>query len=39
LRKEGYALDRQINGIKREEQKAVKSIKDAAKKGDKDICK
>jgi charged multivesicular body protein 3 len=39
LRKEGYVLDRQINGIKREELKAVRSIKEAAKKGDKDVCK
>jgi len=34
LRKERNALDRQINQIKREEQKAVASIKQAAKKND-----
>merc|ERR1712029_831488 len=34
LRKEGYSLDRQIRQIQRSEQAAVKSIKDAAKKGD-----
>ena len=39
LRKEGYTLDRQINGIKREELKVTRSIKEAAKKGDKDVCK
>merc|ERR1712025_243719 len=38
-RKEGYNLDRQINSIKREEMKVSKSLKDAAKKGDKDVCK
>jgi len=39
IRKEGYNLDRQINAIKREELKVSKSLKDAAKKGDKDVCK
>jgi len=34
LRKERNALDRQINQIKREEQKAVNSIKQSAKKND-----
>jgi len=38
IRKEGYNLDRQINAIKREEMKVTKSLKDAAKKGDKDVC-
>jgi len=38
IRKEGYNLDRQINAIKREELKVTKSLKEAAKKGDKDIC-
>ncbi len=32
-------MDRQINGIKREEQKVTKSIKEAAKRGDKDVCR
>ncbi len=39
IRKEGYAMERQINGIKREEQKVTRSIKDAAKRGDKDVCR
>jgi len=39
IRKEGYNLDRQINAIKREELKVTKSLKDAAKKGDTDVCK
>jgi len=38
LRKEGYQLDRQINSIKREEEKVKRSLKEAAKKGDKDTC-
>ena len=38
IRKEGYNLDRQINAIKREELKVTKSLKEAAKKGDKDVC-
>lgn len=36
LRKEGYQLDRQIRAIRREEDKVKKSLKEAAKKGDKD---
>ena len=38
IRKEGYNLDRQINAIKREELKVSKSLKEAAKKGDKEVC-
>lgn len=38
IRKEGYQLDRQIRGIQREEEKAKKALKDAAKKNDKDAC-
>ncbi|EEB17313.1 Charged multivesicular body protein, putative [Pediculus humanus corporis] len=38
LRKEGYSLDRQVRGIQREEEKIKRSLKDAAKKGDKDVC-
>jgi len=38
IRKEGYVIDRQINGIKREEMKVTRSLKEAAKKGDKDVC-
>jgi len=38
IRKEGYNIDRQINGIKREELKVTRSLKAAAKKGDKDVC-
>ena len=38
IRKEGYNLDRQINAIKREELKVTKSLKEAAKKGDKEVC-
>ncbi|KAL0276615.1 UNVERIFIED_CONTAM: hypothetical protein PYX00_004154 [Menopon gallinae] len=38
LRKEGYALDRQVRGIMREEEKIKRSLKEAAKKGDKDVC-
>ncbi|XP_050294155.1 charged multivesicular body protein 3 [Anthonomus grandis grandis] len=38
LRKEGYQLDRQITSIKREEEKVKRSLKEAAKKGDKDTC-
>lgn len=34
LRKEGYGLDRQIRQIQRQEQIAIRSIKDATKKGD-----
>ena len=39
LRKESNQVERQINGIRREEAKVTKSLKDAAKKGDKDVCK
>lgn len=39
IRKEGYKIDRNINSIKREEQKVQRSIKDAAKKGHTDVCK
>ncbi|KAK7084685.1 Charged multivesicular body protein 3 [Halocaridina rubra] len=39
IRKEGYGLDRQIRGIQREEEKVKRSLKEAAKKGDKDICR
>ena len=35
----GYSIDRQINAIKREEMKAIRSVKLAAKKGDKDSAK
>ena len=38
LRKESYALDRQVRSIKREEDKIKKSLKDAAKKNDKQVC-
>eukprot|EP00092_Neocalanus_flemingeri_P034306 GFUD01037309.1.p1 GENE.GFUD01037309.1~~GFUD01037309.1.p1 ORF type:complete len:223 (+),score=90.93 GFUD01037309.1:93-761(+) len=38
LRKEGNQLERQINAIRREEAKVTKSLKEAAKKGDKDVC-
>jgi len=38
LRKEGRQLDRQIRTIKSEEAKIQKSIKDAAKKNQKDVC-
>ena len=38
LRKESNQIERQINGIRREEAKVTKSLKDAAKKGDKDVC-
>jgi len=34
VRKEGYGLDRQIRQIQRQEQLAIKSIKEATKKGD-----
>ncbi|KAK2575383.1 hypothetical protein KPH14_001048 [Odynerus spinipes] len=36
LRKEGYQLDRQVRAIQREEEKVKRSLKEAAKKGDKD---
>ncbi|XP_067134399.1 charged multivesicular body protein 3 [Centruroides vittatus] len=38
LRKECYNLDRQIRSIQREEEKAKRSLKDAAKKNNKDVC-
>lgn len=38
IRKEGYQLDRQIRSIQREEEKVKKSLKEAAKKGDKAVC-
>ncbi|XP_044726802.1 charged multivesicular body protein 3 [Chrysoperla carnea] len=38
IRKEGYQLDRQIRGIEREEDKIKRSLKEAAKKGDRDVC-
>ncbi|GBL80001.1 Charged multivesicular body protein 3 [Araneus ventricosus] len=39
LRKEQFQLDRQIRAIKREEDKVKRSLKDAAKRGDTDVCK
>ncbi|KZC08600.1 PREDICTED: charged multivesicular body protein 3 [Dufourea novaeangliae] len=39
LRKEGCLLDRQIRAIQREEEKVKRCLKEAAKKGDKDVCK
>lgn len=38
LRKECYNLDRQIRSIQREEEKAKRSLRDAAKKNNKDVC-
>jgi len=38
LRKENLQLDRQIRGIQREEEKVKRSMKEAAKKGDRDVC-
>jgi len=38
LRKEGNQLERQVNAIRREEAKVTKSLKEAAKKGNKDVC-
>merc|ERR1712071_213306 len=38
LRKETSQLDRQIRGIQREEEKVKKTLKEAAKRGDKDVC-
>ena len=38
LRKEGRQLDRQLRTIKTEEAKVQKSIKDAAKKNQKEVC-
>ncbi|XP_076630442.1 vacuolar protein sorting 24 [Colletes latitarsis] len=39
LRKEGFQLDRQVRAIQREEEKIKRALKEAAKKGDKDVCK
>ena len=39
IRREGYGLDRQVNSIKREEANAAKTIRDAAKVGDKEVCR
>lgn len=39
LRKERYALDRQIRAIQREEEKTKRMLKDAAKRGDTDVCR
>nr|CAG4647438.1 EOG090X0EF4 [Megafenestra aurita]SVE92677.1 EOG090X0EF4 [Megafenestra aurita] len=38
LRRESSQLDRQIRGIQREEDKVKKSLREAAKKGDKEVC-
>ncbi|KAL1138259.1 hypothetical protein AAG570_009948, partial [Ranatra chinensis] len=38
IRRESFQLDRQIRGIQREEEKVKKSLKEAAKKGDKAVC-
>lgn len=38
LRKEGYQLDRQIRSIQREEEKVKRTLKEAAKKNDRDTC-
>ncbi|KAG7510350.1 charged multivesicular body protein 3 [Solea senegalensis] len=38
IRKETRVIDRQIRDIQREEEKVKRSIKDAAKKGQKDVC-
>uniref|UniRef100_A0A1B6DRZ4 Uncharacterized protein n=1 Tax=Clastoptera arizonana TaxID=38151 RepID=A0A1B6DRZ4_9HEMI len=38
IRRESNQLDRQIRSIQREEEKAKHSLKEAAKKGDKDVC-
>ncbi|CAH1396188.1 unnamed protein product [Nezara viridula] len=38
IRKEGYQLDRQIRSIQREEEKVKRSLREAAKKGDKAVC-
>lgn len=38
MRQEMRSLDRQVYSIQREEQKVTKEIKEAAKKGDKDVC-
>lgn len=39
MRSEQRAIDRNINHIKREELKVKKSLQEAAKRGDKDVCK
>uniref|UniRef100_A0A8D3E981 Charged multivesicular body protein 3 n=1 Tax=Scophthalmus maximus TaxID=52904 RepID=A0A8D3E981_SCOMX len=38
IRKEMRMIDRQIRDIQREQEKVKRSIKDAAKKGQKDVC-
>ncbi|KAM7284374.1 putative vacuolar sorting protein VPS24 [Ixodes scapularis] len=38
LRKEGYQLDRQIRAIQRQEEGVKKSLKEAAKKNEQDVC-
>lgn len=38
LRKENLQLDRQIRGIQREEEKVKRTMKEAAKRGDRDVC-
>ena len=39
LRRETRAIDRQIQSIEREQNKTKMQIKQAAKKGEKDVCK
>ncbi|XP_040191171.1 charged multivesicular body protein 3 isoform X4 [Rana temporaria] len=39
IRKEMRVIDRQIRDIQREQEKVKRSIKDSAKKGNKDVCK
>uniref|UniRef100_A0A914C3C2 Charged multivesicular body protein 3 n=1 Tax=Acrobeloides nanus TaxID=290746 RepID=A0A914C3C2_9BILA len=39
MRTETTGIQRQINAIEREEEKVKRQIKDAAKKGDKDVCR
>jgi charged multivesicular body protein 3 len=39
MRTELTGIQRQINAIEREEEKVKRQIKDAAKKGDKDVCR
>ncbi|XP_043919921.1 charged multivesicular body protein 3 [Protopterus annectens] len=39
IRKEMRVIDRQIRDIQREQEKVKRSVKDAAKKGQKDVCK
>ncbi|KAJ0062679.1 hypothetical protein NL108_004292, partial [Boleophthalmus pectinirostris] len=38
IRKEMRVIDRQIRDIQREQEKVKRSIKEAAKKGEKDVC-